>query len=195
MIGIGAALCMVPSCKKSDIKPQEAAASNTQQQEQNGTTMYVMLASKPCSTPQKDYTSVIVDIRSIRVYNTLHGWEELPSIAGKWDLVNMQKENIPGLNITERVAVNSGLITKVAITFGENNKLEVNNYPASCFNLGAREVILDLKGEVKAGAVNEILISMDICGNIMAETNSDGNSCYTLKPVMEFQRLSQKMIK
>lgn len=204
MIGIGAALCMVPSCKKSNLMPQEvtnSAVSAERQlpqqdpQVQDATTMYVMLASKGCDNTQRDFTSVIVDIDRVKVFSEEHGWVELPALAGSWDLVRMQKNDIPGFNITDRVAMKAGIITKVAITFGENNKLVVNGKPAECFKLGAQEIMIDLKGEVKANEVNELKLAMNICGNIGTQTNGDGTQCFIMKPVAEFQGITQKMIK
>lgn len=204
IIGMGAMLCMVPACKKSDIKPQnlqEVTASTAKQGQpaapvnQNNTSMYVMLASKTCANPQKEYSSLIVDIKSVKIYSDKYGWEELPAFVNGWDLVSMQQANITGLNITDRLPVHSGTITKVAVIFGDNNKLVVNDKTASCFKVGTREVIVSLRGEIKANAVNELLLSMDMCGNVSVQTNSDGSQCYVLKPLVEFNRISQKMIK
>lgn len=192
---------MVPACKKSNITPKDSIATVTgdnqrlMQQDAVGTSLYVMLASKPCVTPQKEYTSLTVDIKGVRVYSLENGWQTLPVTATGLDLVSMQQENMPSLNLTDRIMVQAGTITKVAINFGVNNKLVVNNKPESCLKLGTQEVILDLKGEVKKDAVNELLVSMDICGNITAQTGNDGNRCYLLNPSMKFERVSQKMIK
>ncbi|MGZ4044184.1 MAG: hypothetical protein ACXVO9_13350, partial [Bacteroidia bacterium] len=116
MIGMGALLCLVPACKKSNIMPGEASASNETEQRglpQNplpvvNTSMYVMLTSKPCATPQKEFNSVLVDIRSVSVYNQTTGWQEFKTIASGWDLVALQQGAIPGLNITDRLKVNHG---------------------------------------------------------------------------------------
>ncbi|MCW3078177.1 MAG: hypothetical protein JWO32_2786 [Bacteroidetes bacterium] len=194
---------MAPSCKKSNMMPKGVSDATETQQKQgpspqpvpDNTSMYVMLASKPCSNPQKEYTSLTVDIRGVKVYSPENGWVTLPMVAGWWDLVSMQQGNSAGLNITNRIAVRPGGITKVAVSFGVNNKLVVNNDAASCFKLGTQEVVFDMKGEVQKNAVNELLIAMDICGNISVETNNDGNKCYLLKPVVQFERVSQKMIK
>jgi hypothetical protein len=202
MIGLGAVLCSVPACKKSNIAPKEATASNSIEQRDPGlplqpvegnTSLYVMLASKACLSPQKEYTSLKVDIRGIRFYTAEEGWQALPTIDAGWDLVSMQQG--PGLNITNVKAVSPGTITKVAIFFGDHNELVVNDRPASCFKLGAQEVIIDLKEGIIANAVNELQVSIDICGHIGVQPNADGTQCYILKPVMEFKRLSQKMTK
>jgi hypothetical protein len=203
MIGLGAALCLVPACKKSNIAPKEATASNSIEQRDPGlplqpveqnTSLYVMLASKACLSPQKEYTSLKVEIRGIRFYTAEEGWQALPTIDAGWDLVSMQQGT--GLNITNVKTVSPGTITRVAIIFGDHNELVVNDRPAaSCFKLGAQEVIIDLKEGIKANAVNELLVSIDICGHIGVQQNNDGTQCYILKPVMEFQRLTQKMIK
>ncbi|MBA3664581.1 MAG: DUF4382 domain-containing protein [Bacteroidetes bacterium] len=202
IIGMGAMLCMVPACKKSDIKPQELSTTTADAKQSpqsdpqtQDASLYVMLASKGCSTPQKDYTSVIVDIKSVKVYNAENVWVELPVVSGTWDLVRMQQGDIPGLNITDRKNVKAGAISKVAITFGDNNKLVLNNKPVSCFKLGAQEVIMNIRGEVMAGRVNELLMSINICDNMSTQVNKDGTTCYILKPDMQFQRITQKMIK
>lgn len=204
MIGMGALLCLAPSCNKSKIMPQETAAVNTEAQRapapqdpfvQVNTSFYVMLASTFCSNPEKQYTSLMLDIKGVRVFNPATGWQDLKTVPAGWDLVYSQQGIAPGWNITERMPVNPGKITQMAITFGNNNKLVVNNSPASCFKLGAQEVVVDVRGEIKEGAVNELLVGIDICGNIGVQSVPDMDPCYVLKPVLHFERLSQKMIK
>ncbi|MGZ3921350.1 MAG: DUF4382 domain-containing protein [Bacteroidia bacterium] len=190
MIGMGAMLCMVPSCKKSDVKPQEVNAVNAQQkQEQDTATLYVLLDSKRCSNQQSQYTSATVDIRGIKVYNTVHGWEDLTPVPGAWDVVSLQQATVAVADITEKSMVHSGSITKIALTFGTNNKLVVNDKAVPCYKIGVQEVVLDLKGEIRAGSVNELVVSIDICGNITVQTHYDQEPCYILNPIMAFESI------
>jgi hypothetical protein len=193
MIGIGAALCLAPSCKKSDIKPQEVSA-NPQKAQEDTATLYVLLDSKPCSAPQDQYTSATVDIRGIKVFNTAHGWEDLTPVPGAWDVVSLQQASVPVADITEKSKVHSGTITKIALTFGTNNHLVVNDNAASCYRLKVHEVVLDLQGEISAGSVNEMVVSIDICGNITLQTHYGEDPCYILNPVMAFQSLKPAVL-
>lgn len=205
MIGMGTLLCLVPSCKKSNLMPREASetgtVNNTLQREpgpslpmdQNSTSMYVMFSSKSCSMPQREFTSLLLDLKGIEVYTDGYGWETLPVITNGWDVVAMQHSDI-GLNVTDRIAVRPGIITKIAINFGDNNRLEVNGRPA-CFKIGNHEVMMDVKGEVRKGYINQLNLNMDICGNIGTQANPDDNSCFILKPVVDFTGITQKKIK
>jgi hypothetical protein len=188
VIGIAGALCLFPGCKKSEIKPVGTASADLVQNKQ--ATLYVLLDSKPCSTPQKEYTSATVDIRGIKVLNTEHGWEELVPVPGAWDVVSLQTAPVPVAEITENSTVHAGTITKITLTFGSNNQLVVNDQAADCYKIGAKEVTLDLNAEIQAETLNEIVVSIDICGNI--EVSYDGGTCYTLKPVMAFQSFTRR---
>lgn len=204
LIGIGAALCFAPSCRKSTITPQkfeavdniqERVPSQPQTPANENTSLYVMLKSAACATPQKEYTSMMLNIKDVRVFNPATGWQDLKAVSNGWDMLFAEQGTTPGFNITELMAVNAGKITKAAITFGDNNKLVVNNKIASCFSLASREVVVDFGGEVKAGRVNRLVLDLDACGHIGMQTNADGAQCYVLKPVVYFDRLSQDMVK
>lgn len=204
MIGIGALLFLAPSCEKSNIQPIDNSATTELEERsigqdlqplRNKTSLYVMLSSKPCLSPQREYTALMINIKAIRFYTEQHGWQSIQPLNQSFDLVKMQSMDT-GFNITDRYIVPPGTITKVALTFGDQNRLAVNNVPVNCFKLANQEVVLDMKGEIKAKEVNELLLSMDICGNISLQNNNSGdNKCYILKPLVEFQKISQKMIK
>lgn len=191
MIGIGAALLLAPSCKKSEVKPQEPVSVNSQSQRHGDTaSLYVLLNSKPCETPQNQYSSATVDIREIKVFNTEHGWESLTTVPGAWDVVSLQTATVPVADLTEKTTVHAGTITKIALTFGTNNHLVVNNTAAECYRLGTREVILDIQGELRANTLNELVVNIDICGNITLNAPYGEVPCYTLNPVMSFHSLN-----
>jgi hypothetical protein len=202
MIGIGAALCLAPSCKKSGTRPildtkVNAVAERALPQQQPpaadiNTSLYVMLASKPCLAPEKEYTSLMVDIVGVQVYSEKLGWRELNTFDADWDLVSMQHGT--GINISDRMEIDPGTITKVAVRFGENSTLDVNNQRA-CFKLASQEVVIDLKGEIVKGSVNELKLAMDMCGHIGVHVDNEGTKCYILKPVVDFVSLTQKLIK
>lgn len=182
MIGIASMFCLAPACKKSDAKPVEANKAHA-----DTASLYVLLDSKPCSTPQSQYTSATIDIRGIKVYNTVHGWESLTPVPGAWDVVSLQTAVVPVADITENSTVHTGIITKIALTIGDNNQLVVNNDQARCYNIGTKEIILELEGEITANSLNEIVISIDICGNIEVTQHYNQDPCYTLNPVMAFE--------
>lgn len=184
LIGIAGMLCLTPSCKKDEIQPKGTNVSAQKSTEDAMATLYVMLDSKPCSTPQSQYTSATVDIRGIKVFNTVSGWEDLTAVPGAWDVVSLQTAPVPVADITEKSSVHAGTITKIALTFGDNNKLVVNDKAASCYKIDGREIVLDLKGEIKANTLNQLVVSIDICGNISVQTHYDSDPCYVLKPVM-----------
>jgi hypothetical protein len=196
MIGIAGMLSLVPSCKKSEVKPEAPSVTNNsearQSQVQDTASLYVMIDSKPCSTPQSQYTSASIDIRGIKVLNSEHGWEELTPVAGAWDVVSLQTAPVPVADITERSSVHTGTISKIALTFGDNNQLVVNDQAARCYNIGKHEIVLDMQGEIKANTLNEIVVSIDICGNISVHTQYDHEPCYTLNPVMAVQSFTQR---
>jgi hypothetical protein len=193
-IGLAGILCLTPYCKKSSVKPQEPANSTAQQQQQQiqeTAQLYVLLDSKPCSAPQKEFTSATVDIRGIKIKNSVSGWEDLTPVPGAWDVVSLQQAPVPVADITEKSTVHTGTITQIALTIGDNNHLVVNNSPARCYNISTKEIVLDMQGVITAGTLNEIVVSIDICGNISIQTKYDQEPCYTLKPVMAFEHFSQ----
>jgi hypothetical protein len=189
MIGIASMFCLAPACKKTDVKPAEPAKV------MHGDTasLYVLLDSKACATAQTEYNSATVDIRGIKVFNTTHGWEDLTPVPGAWDVVSLQTAPVPVADLTENTRVHTGVITKIALTIGDNNQLVVNNAQARCYNIATKEIVLELEGELKANTLNEIVISIDICGNIQVTQHYNQDPCYTLNPVMAFQ--SFKMVK
>ncbi|MCE3259651.1 MAG: hypothetical protein K0S12_1292 [Bacteroidetes bacterium] len=191
IIGMAGILCFSPSCKKSDVKPQGSNNQSTQHQaHEEMAKLYVMIDSKSCETPQSEYTSATIDIRSIQVNNGEHGWEDLTPVPGAWDVVSLQTAPVPVAEITEVSTVHTGTITQIKLIIGDNNKLVVNDAAAKCYNVEPKEIILDLKGELRANTVNEIVISVDICGKFTVHTKYDEEPCYTLKPVMAFQSFS-----
>jgi len=187
MIGVAGILSLLPFCKKSTAKPEEPTTITTQQLKQDTAQLYVLLDSKPCKIPQEEFTSATVDIRSIKVNNSVHGWEELIPVPGAWDVVSLQQASVPVADITEKSTVHTGTITQIALTFGNNNKLVVNDVAAPCYKIDGKEVILNFQGEIKPGTLNEIVVSIDICGNISIQNKYDQEPCYILKPVMAFQ--------
>ncbi|MCE3226118.1 MAG: hypothetical protein K0S32_669 [Bacteroidetes bacterium] len=196
IIGMAGMLCLAPSCKKKDVKPLEPNNNINVQHAVNQKTaqMHVLLDSKPCSEPQNAYTSATLDIREIKVFNSEHGWEDLTTVPGAWDVVSLQSAPIPVADLTEHTAIHTGTITQVKLVFGSNNKLVVNDQAASCYGLSTKEVILEMHGEINANTFNEMVISIDICGNISVHQKYDEDPCYTLKPVMAFQSLTSTQI-
>ena len=191
MIGIGAMLCFVPSCKKSDIKPQKVDETyGTQLQKPGNASLYVMLESKSCATPQKEFTSATVDIRGIKVFNPAFGWEELTAVSNAVDVIALQNGPVTMTKLSETSTIHSGAITKIALTIGDNNKLVVNNKPIRCYNISKRDVVIDLKGEIDAGSANKLVLSIDVCGNITVQSKYDQEPCYTLNPVMAFENIN-----
>lgn len=184
MIGMASLLVLSPSCKKSTVKPQEEPA--TQAKEETAK-MYVMLDSKPCSTPQSEYTSATLDIRGIKVLNSQYGWENLTTVPGAWDVVSLQTAPVPVADLTEQSTVHTGTITKIALTIGDNNQLVVNNVGMSCYNISTKEIVLDLNQEIQMNTLNQLVVSIDICGNITVNNRYDQDPCYTLKPVMAIE--------
>jgi hypothetical protein len=184
MMGIAGMLYLLPGCEKSEVQSKETAQHK---QQEDTATLYVLLDSKPCSIPQAQYTSATVDIRGIKVFNTEHGWEDLTPVPGAWDVVSLQTAPVPVADLTENSTVHTGTITKIALTFGDNNELVVNDNRARCYKIDGKELVLDLKGEITAGSLNEIVISIDICGNISVHEQYNDEPCYTLKPVMAFE--------
>jgi hypothetical protein len=192
IIGIASLLSLATFCKKDTAKPQEPDNPAVQSQQKEETAqLYVLLDSKPCSTPQNQYTSASVDIRGIKVHNSVYGWEELVPVPGAWDVVSLQQAPVPVADITEKSTVHTGTITQIVLTIGDNNKLVVNNAAARCYNISPKEITLDMNGVITAGTLNEIAVSIDICGNISVQTRYDQEPCYTLKPVMAFEHFSQ----
>jgi hypothetical protein len=189
LIGIAGTLCLSPGCKKKNVEPAEALAKQTVT---DTATLYVLIDSKPCATPQTQYGSATIDIRGIKVFNTEAGWEELVPVPGAWDVVSLQTAQVPVAEITENTRVHAGAITKIALSIGDNNKLVVNDQAADCYKIASKEIVIDLQGEIKAGALNEIVLSLDICGNFSVQTRYNESPCYTLKPVFGFQSLVQR---
>jgi hypothetical protein len=187
MMGMAGALLLVPACKKNDSGPSGPVNSSAAQQKQDTASLYVLIDSKPCSVPQDEFTSASVDIRGIKVFNAEHGWEDLTPVPGAWDVISLQTAPVPVAEITEVSGVHTGTITKIALTFGSNNQLVVNDQQAPCYRIGAAEVVLDLNAVIQAGTLNEIVVSIDVCGNIKLQNKYDQEPCYVLKPVMAFQ--------
>lgn len=194
IMGLAGLLCLSPACRKSDVQPGGSTASDTKVQEENTASLFVLLDSKPCTDSQKEYTSATVDIRGIKVYNTEHGWEDLTPVPGAWDVVSLQTATVPIAAITETSTVHAGTITRIALTIGDNNHLVVNNAAARCYKIDPKEVVLELEGDIKAGTLNQIVVSIDICGNITVEPHYNDDPCYLLKPVMAFESLTKVMI-
>jgi hypothetical protein len=205
MIGISGALCLIPSCKKNVVNPSpkngDASATTTQaaspatntlaRQTLTGDTasLYVLIDSKPCGTLQPQYPAVTVDIRGIEVFNRDYGWESLTPVPGAWDVVSIQAAPVPIAEITEVSQVHAGRITKIALTIGDNNHLTVNESEASCYKIAGKRFVIDLDENITKDALNEIVLSIDICGNIQLETTEEG-SCYVLKPEFQFQSIT-----
>jgi hypothetical protein len=193
MIGMAGIICLFPQCKKSAAKPDEVNGPMSPQKmvQHDSTSLYVLLDSKPCSTPQGQYTSASIDIRHIQVFNTECGWQELTPVQGAWDVVSLQSAPVPVADITEQSSVCSGTITQIKLTFGDNNRLVVNDQAAPCYNLSTREVVLDMHGVINANTLNQLVVSIDICGNISVEQPYNEAPCYTLHPVMAFESMTQ----
>jgi hypothetical protein len=192
MIGIASAICLFPCCKKSDSQPDVPSTQSSQVQKQIDTAkLYVLLDSKACATLQSQYTSASVDIRNIAVLNSEVGWEELTTVPGAWDVVSLQSAPVPVADLTEKSTVHAGSISKIRITFGDNNKLVVNDQPVDCYSLSRKEIILDLEANIEARSLNQIVVSIDICGNIKVTPRYNDTPCYTLDPVMAFESFSQ----
>jgi hypothetical protein len=195
MIGIAGSLCLFPCCKKSDNKP-DVPGSGSPNTQQNMTavknaSLYVSLDSKACAVPQSEYTSATVDFRTIKVFNTEFGWEDLTAVPGAWDVVSLQTAPVPVAELTEISPVHSGTITKIKLIVGDNNQLVVNDQAARCYNISTHEIILDLEGEIEVGSLSRIVVSIDICGNITVEPRYNDEPCYTLKPVMKFESFTK----
>jgi hypothetical protein len=190
MMGIAGALCLAPSCKKNDVEPNALKTPVTQEVQNEKTSLVVVLDSKTCSRPQEQYTSATIDIRGIKVYSEEHGWQELETVPGAWDVVSLQSAPMPIAELTEPTGVKPGMISQIALTFGDNNQLVVNDAPARCYNLGEKEIVLDFEGEIKADMLNQLVISIDICGNIIVNEKYNEDPCYTLNPVMAFESLT-----
>lgn len=188
IIGMASAMLLSPSCKKSTVKPQEVGGTATQQVKQEETAkLTVLLDSKPCSNPQSQYTSATLDIRGIKVLNSEHGWEDLTPVPGAWDVVSLQSAPVPVADITEQSTVHTGSITQIALTIGDNNKLVVNDVAAHCYNISTKQIVLDVQGVINANTVNELVVSIDICGHISVQPKYQEDPCYTLTPVMAFE--------
>jgi hypothetical protein len=188
-ITIAAILCLFAGCKKDDTHPSAAAVRTTLP---DTATLYVMIDSKHCSTPQSEYTSASVDIRGIKVFYTDHGWIDLTPVPGAWDLVSLQTAPVPVAEITENSKVFAGAITKIMLTVGDNNKLVVDNKAANCFKIGTKEIMIDLQGNIQANALNELVLSVDICGKFTVVSKYQEETCYTLTPAFAFQSLVQR---
>jgi hypothetical protein len=94
---------------------------------------------------------------------------------------------VPVAEITENTNIKAGTITKIQLTFGDNNHLGVNNEGVDCYKLAKKEITLDMNAVLMAEALNEIVVSIDICGNFSAEPRYQQKPCYTLNQVMAFQ--------
>jgi hypothetical protein len=188
LIGVAGMLCLFPNCKKEKAEP----VSEAKTEQVDTASLYVMIDSKPCSIPQSQYTSASVDIRGIKIFSSVSGWQELTPVSGAWDVVSLQSAPVPVAEITEVTKVNAGAITKIMLTIGDNNKLVVNNQGASCYKIEPKEIVIELNGEIKADALNEIVLSIDICGNFSVQTRYQEDPCYTLKPVFAFKSLVQR---
>jgi hypothetical protein len=199
MIGVAGMVCLSPGCRKNVAQPEvpttngtsrvqsERTTANARPGQQDTATLYVLLDSKPCTTPQSQYTSASIDIRRIQVFNADYGWEDLTPVPGAWDVVSIQSAPVPIAEITENSTVHAGRITKIALTFGDNNQLVVNDVGASCYKISGNRVTLDLDEEITTGTLNEIVVSIDICGNINVEPRTGQDPCYVLKPQFAFE--------
>jgi hypothetical protein len=186
LIGVIGMICLFPNCKKDEVKPAAKA------QQVDTASLYVMIDSKACATVQSEYTSATIDIRGIKIFSAEDGWQELTPVPGAWDVVSIQTAPVPIAEITEVTKVNAGAITKITLTIGNNNQLVVNDQGADCYNIATKEITLDVTGEIKAGALNEIVLSVDICGKFTVEPRYQDDPCYTLAPVFAFQSLVQR---
>jgi hypothetical protein len=185
ILGIAAGLYLLPGCKKDNTVPAGRAP------QADTATLYVMINSLPCDSTMKQYTSASVDIRGIKVLTTA-GWEELTPVPGAWDVVSLQTAPVPVAEITNNTKVQAGTISKIMLTFGTNNKLVVNNQAATCYKLGVTEVTLDVQGEIKADALNEIVLNIDICGKFTVQQRYQEDPCYTLTPTFTFKSMVQR---
>jgi hypothetical protein len=189
ILGIVGALCLFPGCKKDDVQPIAAVSKTTAP---DTASLYVLLDSKACATVQSQYSSATIDIRGIQVFSTEHGWQDLTTVPGAWDVVSLQTAPVPVADLTETTKVKAGAITKIKLTIGDNNQLVVDDKQASCYKIAKKEIILDVQADVKANALNEIVISIDICGNFTVEQRYQEDPCYTLNPVFAFQNILQR---
>jgi hypothetical protein len=190
IIGIAGVLCLFPHCKKDSEKPEQPATPGSKQQSRTTAQLHAQLTSKLCVPQQEQYDQVILKITGAKVYNTVYGWEELVPMPSGADLVTLQTAPLPIIDFTEYTTVHEGLITKITLTFSETNQLTVNDRVASCYKLAYHEMTLDIEGEIHAGTFNEILLGIDICGNISVETRYQQEPCYTLNQVMEFKHFN-----
>lgn len=189
MIGFASILCLFPCCKKNDAQPTGPTSSQNQNKN-TAAGLFVLIDSEPCDTPMSEYTSATLDIRGVAVFSEGH-WTDLMPVAGAWDLVSLQSAPVPVAEITENSTIEAGTITKVKLTFGSNNQLVVGNQPARCYNISPQEVIIDVEAEVEVGTLNQLVLSVDVCGNILVTPRYQDDPCYTLNPIFSFQSFSQ----
>jgi hypothetical protein len=141
--------------------------------ESNGS-VSVKLTATDASGYQKVKVEILgVDVKMAGTTNADRGWTALEPRPGIYDLVNLESDQ--GIVIADRSNLPAGMINQVRVRLGIKNSVMVNgnSFPLNLPDGSDRSVVIDLKTQIDAAKLTEILLDADIGKSIVRHDNGD----------------------
>lgn len=125
-----------------------------------------------------DYAGLTVQITGIDIYHETQGWINLSSETQFVNVTDLTNGN--EIELANNTNVQAGLYTKVKITFGGQNSLNLTgdfNGAGSDLSVdlvwnGSQEVVIDINQQVTADAGANILLDFHVAESIIEQVNT-----------------------
>lgn len=148
-------------------------------QSNKSTTVKVRLTDNPVMADE-----VNVDIQQVRVKfsdDSIHGWTDLSTHAGVYDLLGLQN----GVDTLLAVGViPTNIVKEIRLVLGSNNSIKVNNtvFPLTIPSGSESGLKIKINKQLN-GTLDSLLIDFDAALSI----HQLGNGDYQLKPVLKLK--------
>lgn len=128
-----------------------------------------------------DFEQVNVDIREVQVQVEGHGWVNLPTNQGVYDLLTLQND-ITTILVNEG-ELPAGHVNQFRLVLGSSNTVKVDGLYFPLATPGAQQsgLKININADVAPNETYELLIDFDAGESIVEE----GNGGYSLKPVIK----------
>jgi hypothetical protein len=165
-----ASLIALSACKKEDVKNPNASYKNG---------IEVKMTDAP-----GDYAMLNVEIERVDVYSESSGWV---TVSNESQIVNvLSLTNGKSITLANQSNIETGLYTKVALYFGEDNELMIHDDGQSTsFDLsGQGAVIIEINQQVDANTQAEVLLDFNVAESI--HVDNSGSGTVTIDPTIHF---------
>lgn len=130
-----------------------------------------------------DFEQVNVDIREVLVHVEGHGWVNLPTNQGVYDLLTLQND-ITTVLVNEG-ELPAGHLNQFRLVLGGSNTVKVDGvyFPLATPSAQQSGLKININADVAPNETYELLIDFDAGESIVEE----GNGGYSLKPVIKLE--------